>query len=435
MNNIIFKTSPFLFGKLSIVGTGFFLTIGRKEYQHMTHKSLSQLPLFLLVAVFSSITPCLAQADRRIPPPEEMSTSVYFNPDGGKNYHGDQNCSGVGKRYLPLSMLTLADLYNDPYDALTPCTYCSPPRKPRVFPSDVSGFGERKPGDLGGVAPMETDIIHSAQTDARFSSTFTLSAECAILYDLSNGQVLYEKNATQRCEPASLTKLLAVLTAYANGGENIRYAVGGEIGLIGSNSSVAFLRKGNVLSFEAIVDAVLLSSGNDATYTMAVNVARYVEGKPLTDEEALKVFATLMNDTADDLGCADSNFVSVDGYPSREHYSTASDMLRIAVAAANTSITAASVAKSRAYHVFHSGREVVWNTTNLLLKKDSGHYYEYATGMKTGSTGEGYSLAASAEKDGTRLIAIVLNAKSDGSRFKDAIALFEYGFGLLADNE
>jgi D-alanyl-D-alanine carboxypeptidase (penicillin-binding protein 5/6) len=183
-----------------------------------------------------------------------------------------------------------------------------------------------------------------------------------------------------------------------------------------------------VLSFEAIVDAVLLSSGNDATYSLAVNLARSHAGQFLSDTDALSYFADLMNRTAANLGCTDSHFVSVDGYPSPDHYSTAYDLLRISVAAANTPLIAQSVTKSRTYHVFHSGRDVVRETTNMLLKKDSEYRYAYATGMKTGSTGEKYSLAASAEKNGTEQIAIVLDAGSNAGRFQDAIHLLEQGF-------
>lgn len=255
-----------------------------------------------------------------------------------------------------------------------------------------------------------------------------ISAEAALLFDMTNGSILFEHNATLSCEPASLTKLLTVLTAYAHNGEAIRYTVGDEIELIGDNSSTAHLKKGNELSFEAIVDAVLLSSGNDATYTLAVSVARAHAGKNLTDSEALTYFAGLMNETASGFGCTESNFTTVDGYPASDHYSTAYDLLRIAIQAMNTPMMAKSMARSRAYHVFYSGREVIWETTNLLLKKDGDYFYPYATGMKTGATGEGYSLAASAEKDGVMLIAIVLNAPSDDGRFKDAVTLFETGF-------
>jgi D-alanyl-D-alanine carboxypeptidase (penicillin-binding protein 5/6) len=193
--------------------------------------------------------------------------------------------------------------------------------------------------------------------------------------------------------------------------------VGDEIGLIGSNSSIAYLGEGNVLSFEAIVDAVLLSSGDDTTYTLAVNVAREKAKRSLSATEALAYFAELMNETANNLGCTHSHFSTVDGYPSPDHYSTAYDLLTIAIEAMNTPLICESVSQSRAYHVFLSGREAVWEATNLLLKEDSPYYYEYATGIKTGSTGEGYSLAASAEKDGVKRIAIILNAASDGGRF------------------
>lgn len=273
-------------------------------------------------------------------------------------------------------------------------------------------------------------IPDAALADSSRHDVPALSAKHALFYDLTNGKILYEKDALARCEPASLTKLLTVLTAYANGGEYIHYTVGDEIDLIGANSSIAYLRKGDVLSFEAIVDAVLLSSGNDAAYTLAVNIARDHASESLTDESALAEFANLMNTTADSLGCTDSHFVTVDGYPNADHYVTAYDMLRIAIAAANTPFCAKSIAKGRAYHMFHSGRDVVWETTNLLLKKDSEYYDATATGMKTGSTGEGYSLAASTERDGTSMIAILINADSDAGRYQDAMALFAYGAGL-----
>lgn len=269
---------------------------------------------------------------------------------------------------------------------------------------------------------------HSAQPSSvqESSSTADLRAQCAILYDVNQNMILFEKNHTQRCEPASLTKLLTVLTACSYQGEAIRYTVGDEIDLIGPNSSIAYLRKGDVLSFEAIVDAVLLSSGNDATYSLAVNLARHHGGEHLSDREALAYFVGMMNQTASDIGCTDSHFMTVDGYPDTQHYATAVDLLRIAVAAINNPAMANSMAKSRAYHMFHSGRDVVWETTNKLLRKDSEHYYAYATGMKTGSTSStDYSLAASAEKDGATLIAIVIGAPSDGVRFEEAVKLLD----------
>lgn len=261
------------------------------------------------------------------------------------------------------------------------------------------------------------------------TSSATASSSSAILYDMSHNTILYEKNATQRSEPGSLTKLLTVLTACTYQGDAIRYTVGDEIDLIGHNSSIAYLRKGDVLSFEAIVDAVLLSSGNDATYTLVVNLARHLWGGHLTDAEALAHYAGLMNEVAQSIGCADSHFVTVDGYPDASHYTTPADMLRIAIASASNDTMARSMAKRRAYHVLHSGRDLVWETTNKLLTQGSGYHYAYATGMKTGSTSStDYSLAASAEKDGTTLIAIILGTPSDGARFSEAIALFESAF-------
>lgn len=256
------------------------------------------------------------------------------------------------------------------------------------------------------------------------------AAQAVVLYDVGADQILFAENPTGRVEPASLTKLLTALTAWENGGASISYPVSDEIDQIGPNSSIAYLRKGDVLSFEAIVDAVLLSSGNDATYTLAVNVARHSAGRELSIGDALAHFAGLMNATAAGLGCTDSRFVTVDGYPDPQHYTTAYDMLRIAIAAGENPALQKSVGRRRAYHVFLSGRDVVWETTNQLLQPDSPYAYPYATGMKTGSaSASSFSLAASAEKDGQRLIALVIGADSDHSRFAQAVSLLDQGFG------
>lgn len=286
-----------------------------------------------------------------------------------------------------------------------------------------------QPAEAPQSAQQQPQQEQKVWTAAEFQWDVPVNAECAVLYDVGNNEILLEKNWAMRCEPASLTKLLTVLTAYENDGESIRYTVGDEIEQIGENSSVAYLRQGDALSFEAIVDAVLLSSGNDATYALAVNVARHQSGQNLSVADALAYFSTLMNETAQRIGCTDSHFASVDGYPDAAHYSTAQDLLRIAVAASRNPVMADSMAKSRAYHMFYSGRDVVWETTNKLLQSESDYAYPYATGMKTGSTSaSNYSLAASAEKDGRNLIAIVVAAESNDARFADAIALFDYGF-------
>ena len=66
---------------------------------------------------------------RNIPIPDD-GTPLYYNPDGGKYYHSDQNCPSVKDRYLPLTPLTYGDLGNDPYVNLTPCASCNPPKRP-----------------------------------------------------------------------------------------------------------------------------------------------------------------------------------------------------------------------------------------------------------------------------------------------------------------
>lgn len=99
----------------------------------------------------------IEDSGRTLPPPD-ISTPVYYNQENGQNFHGDQNCSAVKKRFLPLASLTLSDLYNEPYDKLTPCPYCAPPRKPEAVPEDVFGIGDGSEGDLGAETEAETNL-------------------------------------------------------------------------------------------------------------------------------------------------------------------------------------------------------------------------------------------------------------------------------------
>lgn len=86
----------------------------------------------------------LEDSGRALPPPD-MNAPVYYNPNNGQNFHGDPYCSHVLKRHLPLAMLTLADLYAAPYDALTPCPYCAPPQKPQTPDPQLPDASERHP--------------------------------------------------------------------------------------------------------------------------------------------------------------------------------------------------------------------------------------------------------------------------------------------------
>ncbi len=264
---------------------------------------------------------------------------------------------------------------------------------------------------------------NAVQLDLQVNSSYVAAAD-------SNGGIIFQKNTYERCYPASLTKLITAVTAERYVEEDHLFTVGDELELVKPGSSIAYLEKGDVLDFITLVDALMLPSGNDAAYVMAVGVGRaYTGDDNLSAEQALDVFADLMNSTAKDLGCKDSNFIVPDGFHDENHYTTVSDMLKIALYASELDIVMNSVGKSTARHVFYSGRDVTWENTNMLLRAGCEFYYPDAFGLKTGATNEaGRCLAAIAEKDGREVIVVTMYALSDADRYNDVISVFNAAF-------
>lgn len=258
--------------------------------------------------------------------------------------------------------------------------------------------------------------------------TGRVSMDRIVLFDVTHNTVLFEQNADVRSFPASTTKLLTAIVACQYGDPNATYTIGSEQEFVVWDASRAYLLEDTPYTLAGMLDGLLLPSGADAAYCLAVNVARYHEKNPkLTDEEAVATFVGYMNDTAAKLGCTNSHFVTPDGYHDDNHYSTANDMLKISQKALKIPEIRTSVSTADSPYGD-------WSNGNTLICPDSGFYYEYATGLKTGTTPEaGFCLAASAEKNGVQLIAVLFLSDNPDARFLDAKTLFEQGFAL-ADN-
>ena len=247
-----------------------------------------------------------------------------------------------------------------------------------------------------------------------------------LLYDATHDAVLYQSGADVRAYPASLTKILTAAVAVRYCPADSAFMIDTEQYLVEWDASTAYLQPDTVYSLPALLDALLLPSGADAAYCLAVNTARIHSGnRNLSDEEALDTFIGYMNDLAAELGCTDSHFVTPDGYHDDDHYTTASDMLKIARYAYSLDLIRQSIS------TIHS-EYGDWYNSNYLIRSDNpNYYYPYATGFKTGYTDEaGFCLAATAEKDGTLLFVILLDSDSTEYRFLDAANLFERGFEL-----
>lgn len=294
-----------------------------------------------------------------------------------------------------------------------------------------------------------------------------ITSEFVVMYDLTEDRILYNKNGNKKCYPASTTKLMTAVVSSKILSKDTVITVGDEIHMIDPESTTAGLEEGMQLTYEMMLDAMLLPSGNDAAYTLAVNSARvYKEDDTLSNEEAIKVFAQLMNEAAEQLGCKGSHFTAPDGIHDDDHYTTAEDLTRIAAYARSLPLVMNSCKKDHAeWELISNGHEssdedeeesevsvgdddsenlnidsplgfeysdtVEWDNTNAMIIPDSGQYSKFADGMKTGFTDQaGTCVVSSATISGHTIIATVMNATTIYQKYHEANKLFEVGFKL-----
>ena len=215
----------------------------------------------------------------------------------------------------------------------------------------------------------------------------SVAADAAIVFDANTKEVLYYKNPIKAEFPASTAKVLTALTAldYVDIADEV--TIGHEITMIAYDSSKAFLKEGQALTFEMLLEAMLLPSGNDAAYAVATYAGRKALQNPeATIAEAIHEFVRLMNEKVSSLGGMNSNFVTPDGYDAIGQYTTAYDMALIGLAALDNQVIMGIVDESSVRRVLISGETYCWNNSNALIKEESNYYYEDCVGLKTGTT-------------------------------------------------
>lgn len=282
---------------------------------------------------------------------------------------------------------------------------------------------------------LVADGVHAVTGQSAVASG-TLQAHAAIVIDQDTGKVLYGMNDDQRLEPASTTKMMTALLAIEMADMNAQVMVGKEVLLANPGESSAGLRLGEQLSWRDLLEAMMLPSGNDAARTIAVQLGRQVQSNPsLQEEEAIRVFVQRMNERAEELGLRNTHFMNPHGLHHANHYSSAYDLAVIAKEAMKSKLFRSIVGQTSAtVKLVSSDREKLKSYTNRnqLLQQRSEYYYEGSTGIKTGFTDEaGYCLVSAAEREGRRMIAVVLHSGSN-SVWTDARELLDYGFAQYA---
>lgn len=239
-----------------------------------------------------------------------------------------------------------------------------------------------------------------------------VAAKGFLLVDAHSGEVLVSQNADEVMPPASLTKMMTSYIAtheIEKGNVSEQDLVRISIKAWKTPGSRMFIKEGTSVSVGDLLRGIIIQSGNDASVAMA----EFIAGS----EDA---FADLMNQHAKLLGMDNSNFVNSTGLPSKHHYTTASDLAKLA---------RAIIVEHPSHYGIYSEQDFTYNdirqpNRNKLLWRDKS-----VDGLKTGHTEEaGYCLVASAERGGMRLIAVVLGTKSEEARATETQKLLTYGF-------
>lgn len=247
--------------------------------------------------------------------------------------------------------------------------------------------------------------------------------------DDSTHPVVAEKNSSERMYPASLTKIVTAMVTIENVSDlsaEVEVSKQAYDILLGTGAQVAGLKIGDVLTVEELLYLTMVHSACDATEVLA----EYVGGTRYK-------FVSMMNDYAASLGCTDTHFENPDGLHDDNHYTTAADMAAITLAALNNEMFV-KISETVEYKF---GNSKFYNTNLMLRSGYVSYYYEYAKGIKTGSTSEaGYCVITKASRNGYNYLAVVMGApvidyNKDGyvekCSFIDAASLFKWAFNSL----
>ena len=238
-----------------------------------------------------------------------------------------------------------------------------------------------------------------------------IKATSYILLDAQTNKVIVEYEADERNPPASLTKIMTtylVEQMIQRGVVERSEKVPVSIKAWKAEGSKMFIREGTEVDLMDLLRGVVIQSGNDAS----IALAEFVAG----DETS---FAQMMNEQAEKLGMLNSNFVNSTGLPDEGHYSSARDMALL---------TKDMIKRFPEHYQLYSERSFKFNNIEQPNRNRLLRYDRSVDGVKTGYTkAAGYCLIASAERNGMRLISVVMGAENDDSRVRESQKLLTYG--------
>lgn len=232
----------------------------------------------------------------------------------------------------------------------------------------------------------------------------TITARNAIIIEAETGMALYEKNSEKRVAMASTTKIMTIMIVLEQANLDDIVVVSKKAATI--SGSTMHLAEGEKISVKALLYGLMLNSGNDAAIALAEHVSGSVED-----------FCVLMNNKAFQIGARDTSFTSPHGLDNPQHYTTAKDLALITMKALENPVIR-QIVSTKSIEI---GGHTLSNTNDLLFSVDD------VNGVKTGFTNEaGRCMVISAQRDGFKIIAVVLGCDTRNARTSDAKKLVKY---------
>ena len=311
----------------------------------------------------------------------------------------------------------------------------------------VSTAPQTQPETSSAVMTIPTSAPPSTQPATQPEPTWmTLPADRSItagqyfVYDVQADAFLeISGKESARIYPASITKLFTCYVAMQYLKPETVLTVGEEMSKVALGSSVARLVKGDQLTVAQLTAGMLLPSGNDAAYVLAVNAGRVICGNPNASvSDALAYFMDKMNAMAKEVGMTGTHFANPDGIHRSNHYTTFADLAILGKLSLEnpTIMKMAKVSELRTLFLYAAPRDEdepepgYWTNTNYLVVPDSEYYCPYATGLKTGKTpAAGNCLLTSFDYKGRLLIIGVFGCPENEDRFLDTLQLFNKTIG------
>lgn len=265
------------------------------------------------------------------------------------------------------------------------------------------------------------------------------TAKSIMIYDIGSDRLIYTTDMNAKIYPASTTKLLTALYALSIADPDEVFTVGDELSFVASDASRAKLKKRQKITFNDLLYAMLLPSGNDAAYVAAANAGRIAASDPkLSAKDAVAYFLDGLNLYIKELGMNDSNFACPDGYHNEMTYTTLHDMMIATKAAMQNELIMQVVATPEISITIESGQQFEWKNSNMLLSGATDKNGEALLecegvfGLKTGYTDAAGSCLISLARRGDKTVVVLFyNGQSKTGRYFESAALIEYAFDLL----